>query len=246
MNYFELHIGDYLKKTFGLSSLEHGIYFRLLLYYYSEERPLPNDIVAIYALCSATSTKERQAIDRIIARYFITGEDGLRHNRKADEVIGSYQKRSVANSRNGRLGGLARARNSLDNSLSENVASQSPVPSNQKPVTSNQGKREGARPQTYDEVTALFEERSYPPEEAVKFWNFYEANGWVQGRNKPLKNWKAAAAGWVSRSKEFQPVKIYSNGKPKSPTVQESVTNAAALGSSLEAIAEEHRRRNSG
>lgn len=29
-----------------------------------------------------------------------------------------------------------------------------------------------------------------------KFWNFYEANGWVQGKNKPIKNWQAAVRIW--------------------------------------------------
>lgn len=30
----------------------------------------------------------------------------------------------------------------------------------------------------------------------IAFFNFYEANGWVQGKNKPIKNWKACVATW--------------------------------------------------
>lgn len=38
--------------------------------------------------------------------------------------------------------------------------------------------------------------------EADKFINFYESNNWKVGKNK-MKNWKAAAAGWISRMKNF-------------------------------------------
>ena len=37
---------------------------------------------------------------------------------------------------------------------------------------------------------------------AEKFWNFYEAKGWMVGKNK-MKNWKAAVSGWILRSKEM-------------------------------------------
>lgn len=28
------------------------------------------------------------------------------------------------------------------------------------------------------------------------FWNYYQANGWVQGRGKPIKDWKACVTTW--------------------------------------------------
>jgi hypothetical protein len=37
-----------------------------------------------------------------------------------------------------------------------------------------------------------------PPHEASKFLNHYESVGWKVGKN-PIKNWKAAVAGWKSR-----------------------------------------------
>ena len=40
MNYYERHIGDYLKDTAHLSLLEHGIYGRLLDIYYTREEPI--------------------------------------------------------------------------------------------------------------------------------------------------------------------------------------------------------------
>lgn len=37
--------------------------------------------------------------------------------------------------------------------------------------------------------------------QATRFHNYYEANGWRVGKN-PMKDWKAAARGWISRDKE--------------------------------------------
>jgi hypothetical protein len=47
------------------------------------------------------------------------------------------------------------------------------------------------------------------------FFDHYEANGWVQGKNKPIKQWRRAASGWSRRQPEFE-IKQHSNGKPKS------------------------------
>lgn len=38
--------------------------------------------------------------------------------------------------------------------------------------------------------------------DAAKFYDFYEANGWVQGRNKPIKDWRAAVRTW-ERTENF-------------------------------------------
>ena len=48
---------------------------------------------------------------------------------------------------------------------------------------------------TVDEVRAYCEERKngINPQ---RFINYYEANGWVQGKGKPIKDWKAAVRNW--------------------------------------------------
>ena len=80
-----------------------------------------------------------------------------------------------------------------------------PSGTNKKDKKEEEGKKERT-PASIESVNALFLERSYPPEEAEKFFAYYSANGWRVGKN-PMQDWKAAAAGWVMRSKE------YSNGK---------------------------------
>lgn len=55
-------------------------------------------------------------------------------------------------------------------------------------------------PPTIEEVTALVRERNYHinPEAFVRY---YESNGWKVGKN-PMKDWRAAAAGWEAREKK--------------------------------------------
>ena len=56
---------------------------------------------------------------------------------------------------------------------------------------------------TIEDIRAYFLEKKSNQTEADKFWNFYESNGWRVGKNL-MKNWRAAAAGWLSRSAGFK------------------------------------------
>lgn len=50
-------------------------------------------------------------------------------------------------------------------------------------------------PPTLDEVRAYCLERNNTID-AEKFFDYYEANGWVQGKGKPVKDWKACVRTW--------------------------------------------------
>ena len=68
----------------------------------------------------------------------------------------------------------------------------------------NTSKKRGARPKDLEEVLESFKEVGAEESEALAFFDYYEANGWTQGRNKPIKDWKAAARGWIRRSHQFK------------------------------------------
>lgn len=58
-------------------------------------------------------------------------------------------------------------------------------------------------PPALDEVIKAFTELG-KTEEGEKFYNYYEANGWVQGAaKKPIKNWKAAARNWIKNADKY-------------------------------------------
>ena len=53
-----------------------------------------------------------------------------------------------------------------------------------------------------EEVRTFFQERgtTIDPE---AFFAHYEANGWVQSRGKPIRNWKACLTTWEKREADF-------------------------------------------
>ena len=71
-------------------------------------------------------------------------------------------------------------------------------------VVEDSKKRKNAKfvPPTLEEVQAYCTEKgfSFDP---VMFFNHYEANGWVQGKGKPIKSWQACCNTWQRREGEF-------------------------------------------
>lgn len=51
-------------------------------------------------------------------------------------------------------------------------------------------------PPTLEEVTDYILTKEYDIDPRL-FFNHYEANGWVQGRGKPIKKWKACVQTWI-------------------------------------------------
>ena len=60
-------------------------------------------------------------------------------------------------------------------------------------------------PPTLEEVKAYCLERKNNVE-AERFYDYYSANGWVQGKGKPIKDWKACVRTW-ERGNNFAPTK---------------------------------------
>lgn len=105
VNYFELYPGDYLRDTTRLKLVEHGAYLRLLMAYYSEEEPLPADDAELFVIVSAVSAIDKDAVRKVADRFFPVGEDGMRHNNRADEEIAKARRRIETAQANGGKGG---------------------------------------------------------------------------------------------------------------------------------------------
>lgn len=54
-------------------------------------------------------------------------------------------------------------------------------------------------PPTAHEVADYFRLKNYALLEGKKFFNFYQSKGWRVGKNE-MKDWHAAAAGWITRN----------------------------------------------
>jgi uncharacterized protein YdaU (DUF1376 family) len=88
LNYYERHIGDYLKDTSHLSLLEHGIYGRLLDVYYTREGAIPD--VQAARLIGARSKDERDALSAVLSEFFEL-VDAHWHQGRCDAEIDAYR-----------------------------------------------------------------------------------------------------------------------------------------------------------
>lgn len=107
MNYYEHHLGDYMRDTAHLSMLEDGAYRRLLDAYYIKEAPIPLDARDACRLVRAQSKPERDAVAVVLKEFFQQEQDGW-HHRRCDREIARFQdKRTKArNSAAARWGAL--------------------------------------------------------------------------------------------------------------------------------------------
>lgn len=105
MNYYERHIGDYLKNTAHLSLLEHGVYTRLTDVYYTREDGIPVDQAA--RLIGVRSKDEHAALANVIGEFFVVA-DGVLRQARCDAEIERYQKKAAHNREVGKLGGRPR------------------------------------------------------------------------------------------------------------------------------------------
>lgn len=76
-------------------------------------------------------------------------------------------------------------------SESENKRETKPISSKRDPVSRN--------PPSFDEAESYRIQAGLIHTDTKAFLAYYEANGWVQGKGKPIKDWKAAMRGWDRR-----------------------------------------------
>jgi biotin operon repressor len=60
-----------------------------------------------------------------------------------------------------------------------------------------------ARPKSLDDVIEAFEAVGSDSDQAERFWNHYESNGWKVGGRSAMKDWKAAARNWLKNVPTF-------------------------------------------
>lgn len=139
MNYYERHLGDYARDTGHLSLLEHGVYTVLLDRYYATEQGIPQ--ADAYRVARASSRQERQAVDRVLAEFFVL-EDGVYRMGRVEREIARYREKS------GKASASAKARWAKSkgnaNALRTDMRTHSDGNALQTPSTSSEAKASGA------------------------------------------------------------------------------------------------------
>ena len=96
MNYYEHHLGDYLRDTAHLSMIEDGAYRRLLDAYYIRETPLPQKISDVMRLVRAQNKSDRDATETVLREFFTETPNGWTHSRCEQEISRFQGKRAKA------------------------------------------------------------------------------------------------------------------------------------------------------
>lgn len=137
-----------------------------------------------------------------------------------DTNIETYRRSILANRKNGRKGGRPRKATETDGIAEEPTEthgfSEKPlkpmgvkVQSTTDTKVSDSSSAEALpptpksrfSPPDVETVKSYFAEKGGTEAQAIRFHAYYESNGWKVGRN-PMKNWKAAASGWISRDRD--------------------------------------------
>jgi len=139
-----------------------------------------------------------------------------------------YQETCKRRAEAGSKGGLAKASNAKQKlakgskakqGLANLADSDSKKKKNSDSKSDSKKGSSGFTKPTPDELIECFDEKGSNRDEAERFWNYYESNGWKVGRN-PMKNWKAAAANWLKNAKP-------ANTMPAAPANQETLSQVS-------------------
>jgi len=88
MNRFDFYPGDYLRDTTDLNPAEDGIYLRLMVWYYSNERPIEDS--RAMSIARATTAEEQKITQLVLSRFFERTEevtDGITGGLNGEKII---------------------------------------------------------------------------------------------------------------------------------------------------------------
>jgi len=101
------YIGDYLRDTGHLTTIEHGSYLLLLMHAWSNNGVLPNDEVRLRNIAKMSVREWKRSSHTLMAFFYVEG-DTLRH-RRIDRELANAVEITEQKSAAGRIAGLASA-----------------------------------------------------------------------------------------------------------------------------------------
>lgn len=224
VKFYPFYTGDYTRDTLELDAAEDGIYVRLLNYYYSNERPIPDD--RAISIARVTSEDEIKKTHWVLSRFFKREQsDGdptgsVWRNERCDLEIKKANKRINAAILNGKKGGrpkkekpsgLAKQNPTLNPVETQWQTSPDPDPDldldlkkKRSPLSPPLGDKRKKGTQIADDWKPNTQHQELARDlgipilhEVEKFRDHALANGRV------LKNWNAGFRNWLRQSKDF-------------------------------------------
>lgn len=168
MHYYKKNLGDYAKKAGRLTILQHGAYNLLIDCCYDRETfpTLEQAIEWVWA----SSTEEIEAVNFVLKRFFIEGEDGIFTQNRIIEEIANYQRNVETNTRiaNERETKRKQKGTKRERSVNEAPPNHKPLTTNHKPLTNKQKKKplairpSNVSPQVWDDFITIRKAKRSP------------------------------------------------------------------------------------
>jgi uncharacterized protein YdaU (DUF1376 family) len=145
MHYYQFSIGDYSSHTQHLDPIEDIAYRRMLDWYYTHEKPLPNDVQEI---ARQIRMREHLAAIRDVLNEFFELTDAGWFSARADKEIKHYQSKKEQASRAGKASAERRFNGrSTDVQPTNN---HKPITINQEPIGKTPPRKRSAPPKPAD------------------------------------------------------------------------------------------------
>jgi uncharacterized protein YdaU (DUF1376 family) len=179
-SFVALYPTDFLADVGHLGNTELGIYTRLLLVYYRDQRPLPSDIDKLRRMAMTFSPEEGKALSDVLAEFFIASAlpDGTRvwRHKRADIELAKASEKHLARVRQTEAARQARhskpsVTESVTASVTETVTGYS--------QTENQNQRKNKEE---NDGAARLEIPEWLPKDVWRDWDSYRRarKGWTR------------------------------------------------------------------
>ncbi len=210
MNYYQHHIGDFIRDTSRLSDSQCMAYLRLMWIYYETEQPIEGDIDAIAFRIGAAASDLAQ----IFKHFFFLHDDGLWHQARCDKEILAFRKKSekAKDSANARWNNANAMRPHY-----ERIANAPVFDANQEPGTSNQ--------EPIDQKTCADPQAASPPKQSKSTFDY--STGLFNGLSaEMLAAWREAYPA-IDVRQEIAKAKAWllANPKNRKSNIERFLTN---------------------
>lgn len=195
---FLFYTSDFLTGTSFLTNEQIGKYIRLLCHQHQNGHLKEKDMLKI---C--------ETYDEDIFEKFEKDENGLFFNVRLDEEI--YKRKAYSESRrNNRKKKETHEKDMLNISKTYDKHIEN---ENENEIVNKKENKNRFKKPTIEEI-----KQAFPNFDAEYFYNYYESNGWMRGKNK-IKDWKATVRTWERNNynKQTEVITI----KPKLATLKD-------------------------
>lgn len=219
--------GDYLADTLSLDRAEHGSYLLLMLAYWQNGGPLPDDddYLSVTAKCS----RRAWVAGRVKLSRFFAVENGVWRHKRIDAELAKAKGISEKRQQSGRSGASKRyskcqasamanaTANAMANGVANGVANEQPSyrqsqsQSHIEYIKGSELDKAGEKlpeipPMSRKDFDALVEMRGIPKDCANYFWDQHDSVNWLDRSGRPIRKIDGLlvsfAARWRARSHE--------------------------------------------